>query len=236
MIEWLEKPYVEYMKSPCPNSSSRRGYTINALGIHFTKGLWYRGTARWAGNPRARGSAHFYLGRKGEVLQRVPIYERAWHFGKSRLRYDKIEVLYPVTDYCAIGMEVANCGHMFKAEDGDFYFTFGENARRYPIEKYGPPVKAVREYKNGVKKAFWWEPYTEKTVESAVRLSADLVELCDIPLHRILGHEDVAHPLGNRKHDPGPLWPWKNYFDRLQSQLGVTMPNNLWRLHKTVEL
>lgn len=236
MIEWLDKPYVEHMKTPCPNASGRMGYVVNCIGLHFTKGLGYKGTAKWAGDPEAKGSAHFYIGRKGEVLQRVPLYLRAWHFGQSKLEYNRQgEILYPVTDYCAVGIEIANCGHMFRAEHGDFYFTFGDNPRRYPIEKYPTPIKAEREYRNGRKVEFYWEPYSAETIFWVAELCADLIELYDIPLTRVLGHEDVAQPLGKRKYDPGPLWPWKSFMEMLQSRLGVTMPEDLWRLHKTVE-
>jgi N-acetyl-anhydromuramyl-L-alanine amidase AmpD len=72
-------------------------------------------------------------------------------------------------------------------------------------------------------------------VDSVARLTVDLVQTFDVPIQRIIGHEDVATPLGHRKFDPGPLWNWKKFIPDVCGRLGISVPNDVWKLHKTVD-
>jgi N-acetylmuramoyl-L-alanine amidase len=221
---------MEIMDDPCPNSSPRDTTAlkkIDTITLHFSKGVFVRGTARWAGDPEAGGAGHFYAGRKGQLIQRVALSKRAWHHGKSRYHgYDSR------TDRGAIGIEMANCGHMTK-QGKFYYFTFGDDPRRYPERKYGPPKKATLKFSNGKEFEFWWEPYKKAQIDAVLRLVTELVLTFDIPIQRIIGHEDVAFRVG-RKLDPGPMWPWKQFISDLCDILGINVPDDVWRLHKTV--
>jgi len=51
-----------------------------------------------------------------------------------------------------------------------------------------------------------WEPYTEAQMQSLILLLRDIVERHGIEPQNIVGHSDISP---GRKHDPGPLFPWK---------------------------
>jgi N-acetyl-anhydromuramyl-L-alanine amidase AmpD len=229
----------------CENMSGREGWVINMLTLHFTKGLDVfrgdgKGTAEWVrDDPDADASANYFVSRGGAQYECVPPEMRAWHHGKSRLNY-KGKWVTRRTDRCAVGIEMGNCGHMVKKEDdGEYYFTFGKKPRRYPTGstylsggRYEKPVQAWLKFDNGQEFKFYWEPYPEKQVESVTRLSAYLVDKFDIPIRRIVGHEDVALEVG-RKLDPGPMWDWETYIANVCALLGIAVPDDAMKLHKT---
>lgn len=59
-----------------------------------------------------------------------------------------------------------------------------------------------------------YREFMEPQIEVLIELCCGLVAKYDIPLERVLGHEDVSP---GRKQDPGELFPW----DRLRSALKV---------------
>jgi hypothetical protein len=86
-----------------PNHDARPpGAVISAIVLHATAedGTW--GAARAFLDFTARVSAHFVVGRTGEVVQVVPIERRAWHAGVSEL-----DGVPDVNDY-SVGIELVN--------------------------------------------------------------------------------------------------------------------------------
>ena len=63
--------------------------------------------------------------------------------------------------------------------------------------------------------------YTEVQIQTGVILLRELLRSFGLPLDRIVGHDEVAGPLG-RKVDPGPLFPW----DRVRSELRISEDRN----------
>jgi N-acetylmuramoyl-L-alanine amidase len=51
-------------------------------------------------------------------------------------------------------------------------------------------------------------PYTKEQYDSLITLCRKLIRKYAIPPERILGHSDVASPVG-RKRDPGPHFDWE---------------------------
>ena len=66
--------------------TTNQGQVIHPLYlvIHYTAGLDDQGAINWFRNPASSASAHFVVGRNGEVTQMVACNRRAWHAGKSR--------------------------------------------------------------------------------------------------------------------------------------------------------
>lgn len=222
----LDRPYVRgFFNPPSCAVGSRCDHPIDTITLHFSKGLSAYGTAKWGKNRRSNGCAHFYVNRDGEVIQAVPLDRRAMHHGLST-----------ITDKGSIGIEMANCGHLFLGEDANFYFIFGEDPRMYPYARYGPPKLATLKFNNGKEHTWFWESYPEPLVNAVTKLVADLVKEFSIPLHRIVGHEDVARPEGKRKLDPGPMWDWRAFMKDVCALLEVEVPDDVFRLHKTVGL
>jgi N-acetylmuramoyl-L-alanine amidase len=64
------------------------------------------------------------------------------------------------------------------------------------------------------------DPFTEAQYRSLTALSAHLVSRFHIPLARIVGHRDVAMPLG-RKHDPADNFNWERFRRDLNARLAA---------------
>jgi N-acetyl-anhydromuramyl-L-alanine amidase AmpD len=55
---------------------------INAIVIHDTEGRFI-GSVRVLQRARTRGSAHFVVSRRGQIVQLVPVTDVAWHAGNA---------------------------------------------------------------------------------------------------------------------------------------------------------
>jgi N-acetylmuramoyl-L-alanine amidase len=64
-----------------PNRSARSA-RVSLIVLHSTEGS-FQGAVSWLCNTRSHASAHFVLSRSGEVVQLVPLAEKAWHAGRS---------------------------------------------------------------------------------------------------------------------------------------------------------
>ena len=93
-------------EAPSPNHDDRpAGAAIDAIVIHDTEtpGVTEaRIIANHFGNPRSGVSAHYIIGKRGEVLQCVPDERRAWHAGPSKFKGRE-----KVNDF-SIGIELVN--------------------------------------------------------------------------------------------------------------------------------
>lgn len=89
-----------------PNQDDRpAGSTIDTLIVHDTETPGVRKAttiANWFLNPRSAVSAHYIIGKAGEILQCVPDERRAWHAGPSNF-----EGREKVNDF-SIGIELVN--------------------------------------------------------------------------------------------------------------------------------
>lgn len=233
-MDWLDVPWCTKVPQS-PHCSNRGGFKINCIGLHYTAGGSPQGTLKWFSMPQSDASAHFVVGRKGEIYQCVPLSQRAWHFGQASLEYEGFTVS-DRPDRCAIGIEISNYGDLVKYDNKYYFQEIIDDVHKYDVDRYGQPVEADLEFfSSGVKIHGFWEPYTTETVDAVVKLCSLLVKEFSIPLHRIVGHEDVAMPIG-RKVDPGPAWNWEMFVDLLCKDLGVGIPDDMWKLHKTVRL
>jgi N-acetyl-anhydromuramyl-L-alanine amidase AmpD len=68
--------------SPNKTSTNRTRATINAIVIHDTEGR-FRGSIRVLQRAATRGSAHFVVSRRGQIVQLVPVTDVAWHAGNA---------------------------------------------------------------------------------------------------------------------------------------------------------
>lgn len=107
------KPPVTFLESP--NQDERpEGTVIDCIVIHDTETPGIRSARRIANhflNPKSQVSAHYIIGKDGEIVQCVDDARRAWHAGPSKLG-DRIRV----NDF-SIGIELVN------AQTGDDPFT-----------------------------------------------------------------------------------------------------------------
>ena len=81
------------------------GAVIDSIVVHDTEtpGVTEAATiVNWFQNPRSKVSAHYIIGKRGELVQCVPDEKRAWHAGPS-----KLDGREKVNDY-SVGIELVN--------------------------------------------------------------------------------------------------------------------------------
>jgi len=76
---WADENII-WAGGPNTKKSSRRGYKPLMIVNHISEGT-LASMVSWFNNPKAYGSAHFAVGRKGEIRQFVNIDECAWANG-----------------------------------------------------------------------------------------------------------------------------------------------------------
>ena len=77
---WGSALRVLVEQSPNKTESNRTSVSIDALVIHDTEGRFI-GSVRFLQRARTRGSAHFVVSRRGQIVQLVPVGDVAWHAG-----------------------------------------------------------------------------------------------------------------------------------------------------------
>jgi N-acetylmuramoyl-L-alanine amidase len=202
---------------------------IDAIVLHYTAAGHWRGTYRWfAEYAQAKASAHFIVGRDGELIHCVPVGDKAWHAGNSIMRNDAGTAMYDVNSF-SVGFEICNFGLLDRHVDGSYWFDSGASAVQYQGTKYPEPVDATLSYAGQPTYSGPWEPYTRKQFDAVVQACKVLVD-SGIHLHRIVGHESICTPIG-RKRDPGPLWPWREFYSALGATASELESDALWINH-----
>lgn len=166
--------------------------------IHFTGGDSVSGALNWFLNPASKVSAHFIVGKGGEVVQCVSLKDVAWHAGVSEWKGRKWLNRY------SIGIEVVNPGAIHPA-NGEHSEFISSSKVRYA---YSEILKAA--HKNGGGELYWVK-YPEEQYEAVRDMCLELVRVFP-GIKEIVGHEDIAP---RRKVDPGPAFP----MDRLNSEV-----------------
>jgi len=82
---------VLFLGSGNHTDSNRTARTIDEIVIHSTEG-GFVGSVRWLRNPRSRGSAHYVVSRRGQVVQLVSTTDVAWHSGNARVNRHSIGI------------------------------------------------------------------------------------------------------------------------------------------------
>lgn len=99
----IELPVVEM---PSQHQDDRPAdAVIDAIVVHDTETPGVRDATtivNWFKHPRSKVSAHYIIGKRGELIQCVPDARRAWHAGPS-----KLEEREKVNDF-SIGIELVN--------------------------------------------------------------------------------------------------------------------------------
>ena len=106
-------------RHPEQDRVDRTAKTIDGIVIHDTEGRFI-GSVRFLQRARARGSAHFVVSRRGQIVQLVPVGDVAWHAGNRRRNLHSIGIehegwagrgRYTVAEYRASAQLVAYLAH-----------------------------------------------------------------------------------------------------------------------------
>lgn len=199
--------------NPSPNRYDGRDRPVDTVVIHYTasKGSASAVAALFA-SPSRKASAHFVVGRDGEVWECVDLADGAWHAGDGKFpSAEQLSAAYmghtliPVREVPkkprdlnmrSIGIEIVNAG----------WLTGGPN-----------PYGHAR-HRNPASRSTKWESYSDKQLDAVRSLVGWCVQ--QVPtLKLVTGHEDVTnrYTLGKTggKLDPGPLFPWNIVTEKL---------------------
>lgn len=170
---------------------------LKFIVLHATAGASYRSDIDWMCETGSNVSAHFIVGRHGELTQMVKLDQSAMHAGVSDY--------HGQTDLnsCSIGIELANYSHVSRNDKGQWQTWFGEIVDGNEVEIH---VHKSEDEERG------WHSFTVEQLETAKALVFAL--RCKFGPLEIVGHDDIA--IG-RKVDPGPAFPMKNFIDGVKS-------------------
>jgi len=191
-IKPLDLMKVHYVKSP--NQSARKG-DVKYLVLHHTGPGSYSGIVKWLCNPAAKASAHYVLGRAGQLSQLVNTTREAWHAGRAWWEGGRID------NHKSIGIEICNHGYMTKEGD-KYYYEQGRQPKEYKYKEGEEPVTGQIVYPSGQALVGYYAPYPEKQITKLVALCKALVEKYPaITRENVITHYDIGYPEG-RKNDP----------------------------------
>lgn len=164
--------------------------TPSVIVLHDTAGRMEAGTSvSWLCNPAAKASAHFVVGREGDVTQLAPTNVSTWHAGSSRFN-GKTNV-----NGFSVGIEIVNPGIMQWGSPGRAKAWYGQ---QFDIDEYEIVAATTPEHGSGV-----WMPYTEAQIEAVIGMCSALVAayptITDITTHWAISP--------GRKVDTNPLFP-----------------------------
>jgi N-acetyl-anhydromuramyl-L-alanine amidase AmpD len=90
-----------------PHFNARPADTrVDTVVLHHTAGSTLIGVCKWFAMPESQVSAHYTIGKKGQIVQHVSTYQRAWHAGKSIDYLGRENV-----NNFSIGIEMDNLGN-----------------------------------------------------------------------------------------------------------------------------
>lgn len=193
-----------------PNHSGR--FNPEVIVLHDTaSGLDMNGPVSWLCNPRAKASAHFVIGRGGEIVQLAPCNVKTWHAGKSSY-YGRRNV-----NNFAVGIEMVNPGWL-TSKDGGKTGTFSRGAPTWDATKYG-----IRQVTDDAHPGhYYWMAYTNEQLEAVIELGRALKEAYP-GIKDVVGHWFISP---GRKVDPNPLFPMDRVKSLILSGRGpVHIPN-----------
>jgi N-acetylmuramoyl-L-alanine amidase len=178
-------------------SPNHGGHLVpDSIVLHYTAQTSTDGAVRSLSDPARKVSAHFVLGRDGELVQLVPLNKVAWHAGRSswkgRSGYNKY----------SIGIEIVNAGPLVESPDETYRTWYKKVIPKDQVEYAGSFLSTEA--------PLYWHAYTKVQMDACWELCATLIEMYGIK--EIVGHEEISP---GRKTDPGPVFPLDRFRDRL---------------------
>jgi N-acetyl-anhydromuramyl-L-alanine amidase AmpD len=186
------------------------------LVCHDTaSGLNSDGPISWLCNKNAQASAHFVVGRAGDITQLVNTNRVAWHAGKST--YPGHNDGSGSVNSIAVGIEIVNPGIMTRIVDGRAFFDKSKTVS-WDIEEFG--IKKAAPLPLSLKRAeAYWMPYTDEQLEAVLGIGHAVKEGYNIG--DVVAHWTVSP---GRKVDTNPLFPLEEMKDAILK--GTDMSKN----------
>ena len=194
-----DTPAVKYDEA---GSFGKKLDRLRFLIMHYTAGKDFDSTVARFKDPAAKVSAHFVLGRQGQLAQMVPLDRPAWHAGSDSSWKGPDGTRYEHMNFYSLGIEIDNYGPLTKV--GSRYRTwFGRDVDAQEVVEVDPTLPRSFNVR-------YWHAFSPNQISLAMDVARALVR--DFDLDDIIGHYDVCP---GRKQDPGPAFP----IDRIRASL-----------------
>lgn len=175
---------------------------LRFLIMHYTAGASFDSTVARFKDPAAKVSAHFVIGRQGQLVQMVPLDRPAWHAGADSAWKGPDGTRYEHMNFYSLGIEIDNYGPLTKV-GSRFRTWFGRDVSAEEVVEVDPLLPSSSNIR-------YWHAFSAIQLQLAIDVARTLVTGFD--LDDIIGHSDVCP---GRKQDPGPAFP----IDRIRASL-----------------
>ncbi|MGI9251283.1 MAG: N-acetylmuramoyl-L-alanine amidase [Pseudohongiellaceae bacterium] len=179
-----------------PTDKWNNGFQPKGIVLHDDASPIGFDTAKYFQTTTREASAHFCLGRTGQLDQCVDLDKRAWHAGPSRYKG-----VSDVNDF-AFGIEINNPGKL-KDIGGNRYKHWSK--REYSSTEYDIKFEQTEAHGPG-----YWMDYTIQQMEAVTDLCQVLVEAFNLEF--ITTHWEISP---GRKIDTNPLFPLEHVRSRV---------------------
>ena len=180
---------VSQKLSPNTSGKFKNGFP-DAIVFGYTGGRSHESSVGYLIKPNVKSSAHFVIGRNGEITQLIPLNYIAWGIGRSefdgRSGWNKYSIY----------IELDNAGSLEKV---------GNQYKSWFRKPYNENEVVQAEHKHGGQYKYWHK-YTDAQLKNVEQLCNLLMEKYNIKY--ILGKDDLAP---GRKLGPGPAFPLERY-------------------------
>jgi len=167
--------------------------------LNYTLSRTLISTVRWMSTSESQASAHIIIGRDGKAMQMLPFNIKAWHCG-----FSEFKGLSRCNDF-SIGVELCNWGPL-QYKHG-MYQTWAKTTVHDD-----DVVQFAHDLEPGKQK--FWERYREEQIASCISICKKICE--HYPIEAIVGHSDIARPLG-RSLGPGPAFD----INKVREEVGI---------------
>lgn len=177
-----------------PNQLGKRKST-RLIVLHYTASSSLDGAVDWLCSPLSKASAHFVVGRDGQVVQLADTDAICWHAGKSSWKGA------PAVNSFSVGVELVNLGPLKQWTLPGKPTVYRANGSAQDI-----PESDVWHGRHATDLACpyeHWQRYPEAQLSALDKLLGQLLDVYPT-VEDVVGHSDVAP---GRKIDPGPALP-----------------------------
>lgn len=195
---WIVDESKRHPTLKCYKAGSPHCLPLEGVVLHYTASMETAGAVRTLVETSvSTGSAHFVVGRDGEVLQLVSIHDRAWHAGNGSFGTQAN------ANACTIGIEIVNAGYLDRQLDGTWKTWYGAKVNPADVVESSQSLLSeaakVERLSSDDRKRKGWHAFPQAQIDAVDGLLTQLAE-AGIPMV-LTGHQDIA-----AKSDPGPAF------------------------------
>lgn len=204
---------------PQTNYLKGRAREIDTIVIHYTAGITIQDALDVFSDPTRQVSAHYIMGKDGEVVQAVDEKDTAYHAGGCSKTLCTLGSEY--MNSRSIGIEVVNQGYNCGTLKSDGTCPVGceKSIKSCWADKAENSLDKNYDKTKCEITPRCWEPYPKEQWGALVKLAADIIRRnpgIKLDREHIVGHEEISYI----KNDPGPLFDLDKFIEDVKKELG----------------